>query len=149
MGCTSLDDCTEDKKYFRQSGSNHYLKMVVIGNFCIYFLFNMLQIFLLLFRTNVDGVFIFRETNENNLKTIYLNYAGVIPKFEIFKAYMTQVTGDYTALYIDNPHKIMGEWYEHVYYWKVPQMDTRDMKFGCHEYIEFGKQRYNEKYNKN
>ncbi|AAK81999.1 076L [Invertebrate iridescent virus 6] len=36
------------KKYFRQSGSNRYLKMVVIGNFCIYFLFNMLQIFLLL-----------------------------------------------------------------------------------------------------
>ncbi len=43
----------------------------------------------------------------------------------------------------------MANGIEHVYYWKVPQMDTRDMKFGCHEYIEFGKQRYNEKYNKN
>ncbi len=51
---------------------------------------------------------------------------------------MTQVTGDYTALYIDNSAQDNGEWYEHVYYWKVPQMDTRDMKFGCHEYIEFG-----------
>ncbi len=33
----------------------------------------------------------------------------------------------------------MANGYEHVYYWKVPQMDTtRYMKFGCHEYIEFG-----------
>ncbi len=34
--------------------------------------------------------------------------------FEIFKAYMTQVTGDYTALYIDNSAQDNGEWYEHV-----------------------------------
>ncbi len=50
---------------------------------------------------------------------LLLNYAGVIPKFEIFKAYMTHVTGDYTALYIDNSAQDNGEWYEHVYYWKV------------------------------
>ncbi len=67
-------------------------------------------------RTNVDGVFIFRETNENNLKNIYLNYAGVIPKFEIFKAYMTQVTGDYTALIsIDNIYIV----YSHYFLYKT------------------------------
>ncbi len=51
---------------------------------------------------------------------------------------MTQVTGDYTALYIDNSaHKIMSNGMN-MFLLKVPQMDTRDMKFGCHEYIEFG-----------
>ncbi len=93
--------------------------------------------------------FSFLEKQMKIILKYLFKLCSVIPKFEIFKAYMTQVTGDYTALYIDNSAQDNGEWYEHVYYWKVPQMDTRDMKFGCHEYIEFGKQRYNEKYNKN
>ncbi len=70
-------------------------------------------------RTNVDGVFIFRETMKIILKIFILNYAGVIPKFEIFKAYMTQVTGDYTAYILIIPHKIMANGMKHVYYWKV------------------------------
>lgn len=143
-----LDDCTEDKKIFSSKWQQSLFKN---GRHWKLFYILSLQHSTDIppsIRTNVDGVFIFRETGENNLKNIYTNYAGVIPSFEIFKAYMSQVTGDYTALYIDNAAQDSGEWHEHVYYWKVPQLDARDMKFGCHEYSEFGKQRFNEKYTK-
>jgi energy-coupling factor transporter ATP-binding protein EcfA2 len=143
-----LDDCTEDKKIFSSKWQQSLFKN---GRHWKLFYILSLQHSTDIppsIRTNVDGVFIFRETGENNLKNIYANYAGVIPSFEIFKAYMSQVTGDYTALYIDNAAQDSGEWHEHVYYWKVPQLDARDMKFGCHEYSEFGKQRFNEKYTK-
>ncbi|CCV02472.1 ATPase 3 [Armadillidium vulgare iridescent virus] len=141
-----LDDCTEDKKIF---SSKYQQALFKNGRHWKMFYILSLQHSTDIppsIRTNVDGVFIFRETNENNLKNIYTNYAGVIPKFEIFKAYMSQVTGDYTALYIDNAAQDNGHWHEHVYYWKVPQMDANEMKLGCHEYIEFGKQRFDEKW---
>lgn len=141
-----LDDCTEDKKIFSSKWQQSLFKN---GRHWKLFYILSLQHSTDIppsIRTNVDGVFIFRETGENNLKNIYTNYASVIPTFEIFKAYMSQVTGDYTALYIDNAAQDNGEWHEHVYYWKVPQMNGTDMRFGCHEYIEFGKQRFNEKY---
>ncbi len=76
-----LDDCTEDKKIFSSKWQQSLFKN---GRH-----WKLLYILSLqhatdippAIRTNVDGVFIFRETNENNLKNIYLNYAGVIPKF--------------------------------------------------------------------
>lgn len=144
-----LDDCTEDKSIF-----NKPLQQALFKNGRHWKLLYILSLqhgtdIPPAIRTNVDGVFIFRETNENNLKNIYLNYASVIPKFEIFKTYMTAITGDFTALYIDNATQT-GEWHEHIYHCKVPDMYTsrniegRQMQLGCHEFIEFSKQRYDE-----
>lgn len=137
-----LDDCTEDKKIFSTSSQQALFKN---GRH-----WKLLYILSLqhatdippAIRTNVDGVFLFRETNENNLQNIYKNYASVIPKFELFKEFMSQVTGDHTALYIDNASQD-GSWHEHVYYWKVPNdLREEEMKFGCHEYKEYGNLRY-------
>ena len=148
-GLILLDDCTEDKTIF-----NSKLQASIFKNGRHY---KLLYILSLQFSTDitptlrscVDGIFILRETNEYNLKRIYINYASVIPKFELFKTYMSQITGDFNALYIDNSSQ-QGEWYEHVYFWKAEkelpkEIDEkgveRDFQFGCFEFIQFGNQR--------
>lgn len=56
-------------------------------------------------RTNVDYVFILRETNYGNRRKIYDNYAGVFPTFEIFCDVLNQLTDGYGCLVIDNTSK--------------------------------------------
>lgn len=53
-------------------------------------------------RTNVDFIFILRETMINNRKRIYDNYAGMFPSFEMFCMFMDQCTEDYHCLVICN-----------------------------------------------
>jgi energy-coupling factor transporter ATP-binding protein EcfA2 len=135
-----LDDCTEDKKIF---SSKYQQSLFKNGRHWKIFYILSLQHATDVppaIRTNVDGVFLFRETNENNLKNIYQNYAGVIPTFDLFKSYMTQVTGDYTALYIDNRSQDTQSWQDHVYYWKVPVLESEET-MGCFEYQNFSEQR--------
>ena len=49
-----------------------------------------------------DYTFIFRETNLNSRKTIYENFAGAIPTFELFCKIMDEMADKYTVLVIDN-----------------------------------------------
>lgn len=56
-------------------------------------------------RTNVDYVFLFRETNINNRKRLYDNYAGCIPSFEVFCQVLDRCTEDHDFLVIDNTCK--------------------------------------------
>lgn len=128
-----LDDCTDDRRIF-----NSKLQQSLFKNGRHW---KMLYILSLQYsmdipppiRSNIDGVFIFKETNENNLNNIYKNYGGVFPTIDIFKECMKQITGDYTALYIDNCNQDNKQWYENVYYWKVPKLYDEE-RFGCHEY---------------
>jgi hypothetical protein len=53
-------------------------------------------------RTNVDYTFIFRESNMNNRKILYDNYAGMFATFDIFCQVMDQCTNNYECLVIDN-----------------------------------------------
>jgi hypothetical protein len=53
-------------------------------------------------RTNIDFVFILRETSINNRKRIYENYAGMFPTFEMFCQFMDQCTENYECLVIAN-----------------------------------------------
>ena len=53
-------------------------------------------------RTNVDFVFILRETITRNRKIIYENYAGMFPTYEMFSQFMDQCTEDYHCLVICN-----------------------------------------------
>ena len=53
-------------------------------------------------RTNVDYAFIFRETNVNNRRRIYENYAGCIPSFDAFCQILDQCTQDHDFLVVDN-----------------------------------------------
>lgn len=82
-------------------------------------------------RSNVDGVFIFRESNVAIRKRLYENYAGIIPTFNLFEQIMDNVTGDYTALYIHNSTNT-NDWRECVFYYKAPIVNK--FEFGCQEY---------------
>lgn len=136
-----LDDCTDDKSVFKSKLQNALFKN---GRH-----WKMLYILSLQhstdippsIRTSVDGVFIFRETNENNLQNIYKNYAGVIPKYEYFKIYMNKLTENYTAIYIDNTSQT-NKWQDCVYYYKAShEIVTKGFAFGCDEYKEFSETR--------
>lgn len=82
-------------------------------------------------RSNIDGVFIFRESNTAYRKRLYENYAGIIPSFNLFEKIMDTITGDYTALYIHNTAHT-NDWKECVFYYKAPIIEN--FKFGCQEY---------------
>lgn len=56
-------------------------------------------------RTNIDYVFILRETNYSNRKRLYENYCSVFPSFEMFCQVMDVITDGYGCLVIDNTSK--------------------------------------------
>ncbi|KAG2424898.1 hypothetical protein HXX76_014056 [Chlamydomonas incerta] len=53
-------------------------------------------------RTQIDYVFILRDQSLNNRKRIYVNYAGIIPTFELFCKMLDRLTSDYGCMVIDN-----------------------------------------------
>jgi len=97
-------------------------------------------------RACIDGTFILRESNERFRKNLYENYASIIPSYSEFKAILDGITGDYTSLFIDN-RSTSNNVEDCVYYYKanLSSIDP-DFKFGCPEYWDFSKQRYNPNY---
>jgi len=139
-----LDDCTDEPSILRKPLFQDYFKngrhwkmwFILSLQYCMDILPSI--------RTNIDGIFILREANIKNRKSLYENYAGIIPEFSIFNALMDQITDDYTALYIHN----MGHnnrWQDNVFWYKAPQI-PENFKFGCPEYHEFHRARYNPNY---
>jgi len=53
-------------------------------------------------RTNVDYIFLLRETIVSNRRRFYEHWAGMFPTFEIFCQVMNQCTEDFNCLVIDN-----------------------------------------------
>lgn len=139
-----LDDCTDNKSIFKSEIQSSLFKNGRHWNM-LYMLSLQYSIDLPpALRTCVDGAFIFKETNENNIKNLYTNYAGVFPTIKIFKQYLDQVTGNFTALYIDSQNQSTKEWYDCVYFVKAPEI--KNFKFGCKEYRIFGRDRVDKKY---
>ena len=56
-------------------------------------------------RTNIDYVFILRESYISNRKRLYDSYAGMFPTFDIFCQIMDQCTENYECLVINNNAK--------------------------------------------
>lgn len=143
-GLLLLDDCTDGKTVFKSEIQHSVFKN---GRHWKMLYFLSLQYSIDLppaMRACVDGTFIFKETNEKNLKNLYENYAGIFPSFVLFKMYMDQITGNYTALYIDSQNQSIKEWYECIYFIKAPLVD--DFKFGCKEYRAYGRDRVAKKF---
>lgn len=134
-----MDDCTDSKDVFKSKEQNTLFKN---GRHLKFIYIISLQYSVDLppaLRTCVDGAFIFKETNEKNLKNLYENYAGVFPTFQLFKYFMEKITGNYTALYIDSQNQSTKEWYECIYYCKSPIVP--DFKFGCKEFRAYARER--------
>jgi energy-coupling factor transporter ATP-binding protein EcfA2 len=142
-----LDDCMTDPSIFKTEiqrkifkNGRHYKMLYVVA----------MQYALDIppdIRSAVDGVFLFRETNEATLRKLWLNYASVIQPFEMFKQLMSQVTGDYTAMFINNAVQT-NEWEKCVFFIKAKNIEE-NFKFGCDEIWKFHEARFNSDYEKN
>jgi uncharacterized membrane-anchored protein YhcB (DUF1043 family) len=95
-------------------------------------------------RTNVDGVFILRETNLRNRKLLWENYAGVIPDFSMFCSILDQVTSDYTALYIHNA--TTSNKLEDCLFWYRAKEVPPDFRLGSKDFRKFHHARFNNDY---
>jgi GTPase SAR1 family protein len=97
-------------------------------------------------RICIDGTFIFREPNLKYRKSIYENYASVIPDFKTFCDIMDQITNDYTALYIHN--QTASNNIEDCIFWYKAKQVPDSFTFGCQDYWEFHRVRFDESYTK-
>jgi hypothetical protein len=95
-------------------------------------------------RICIDGTFIFREPNLRFRKSIYENYASVIPDFKMFCDIMDQITNDYTALYIHNQTN-SNNLEDCIFWYKAKHVDD-NFKFGCVDYWEFHKVRFDDSF---
>ena len=100
-----LDDCMYDNKWTR---SKNIRSLFMNGrHYKIMFLLTM-QYSLGIppnLRTNIDYVFILRESIYANRKRLYDAYAGMFKSFDIFSKVMDHCTEDYNCLVINNNAK--------------------------------------------
>lgn len=97
-----LDDCLYDGDWIRQDSTRYVfmngrhvdLTTIITMQYPLGVTPNL--------RTNVDFIFILRETMIGNRKRIYENYAGMFPTFEMFCQFMDQCTENYECLVICN-----------------------------------------------
>lgn len=139
-----LDDCTDDPKLFNKTlfqaifkNGRHWKMWFILSlQYCM----DVKPVI----RTNIDGVFILRETNLRNRKALWENYAGVIPTFSLFCTIMDHITNDYTALYIHNATSSNS--LEDCLFWYKSKPVPEDFKFGSKEMWKYHFHRYDENY---
>jgi len=139
-----IDDCTDDPRIFNKpiqqnlmKNGRHYKMWYILSlQYCMDVKPS--------FRTNVDGVFIFREPNLKNRKSLWENYAGIIPEFGMFCDILDGLTDDFSALYIHNTGT-SNRMEDCIFWYKAPRA-PKDFKMGCSEMREFHYSRYNPEY---
>ena len=139
-----LDDCTDDSRVFNtplQQGmykrGRHWSMLYIVS---LQYAMDVKPVI----RTNVDGVFILREPILKNRRSLWENYASVVPDFNIFCQLLDQLTDDLCCLYISNQSKT-NDWKECVFWYKASPI-PEDWKFGCPEYRQFHEDRFNQDY---
>jgi hypothetical protein len=136
-----LDDCMSDTRVFNSP--------IIQGLYKNGRHWNMLYILSLQYcmdikpviRNNIDGTFILREPSVRFRKSIYENYASIIPTFKLFCFIMDQITNDWTALYINNRVQ-SNDWQDCVFWYRGVQVPS-NWKFGSSWYWQFHRDRYN------
>ncbi len=136
-----MDDCMDDVKVFNDpimiglmKNSRHWNLLSIFAN---QYVFDFKPVI----RSNIDGVFIFREPNQTNREKIYKNFASIIPSYKLFCQIMDELTSDYTSIYINNQTS-SNDWKDCVFYYRAPIVD--DLQFGCDEYWMFSNARESE-----
>lgn len=139
-----LDDCTDDPRIFNKPLMQGLFKRG--RHFATWFILSLQYAMDVkpVIRTNTDGIFILREPILKNRKTLWENYASVIPDFKLFCDILDQITDDFTALYIHNQSR-SNDWKDCVFWYKAP-LTPKDFKFGCQDYWDFHSARFNPEY---
>lgn len=97
-----LDDCLYDDTWIRQESTRYVfmngrhidLMTIITMQYPLGITPNL--------RTQVDFIFLLRETITKNRRIIYENYAGMFPTFDMFCQFMDQCTEDYNCIVICN-----------------------------------------------
>ena len=88
-------------------------------------------------RTNIDYVFILRDSYVSNRRRLHENYAGMFPTFEAFCQIMDQCTENYECLVINNNTK-SNRLQDQVFWYKADPHG--DFRLGAREFWELSKQ---------
>jgi len=139
-----MDDCTDDPRIFNKplfqglykNGRHWKMWFILSLQYCM----DIKPVI----RNNIDGVFILRETNLRNRKSLWENYAGVIPDFSLFCQLMDELTSEYCALYIHNAttsNKI-----EDCVFWYKAKPTPSTFRFGSKDIWKYHYNRYNQNY---
>ena len=90
-------------------------------------------------RSNIDHVFILKESNITNRKKLFDHYAGAFPSFHAFSQAMDQCTNDYECLVIDNTVQ-SNNLEDQVFWYKAEEHD--DFRVGCKRYWKYATSKY-------
>jgi hypothetical protein len=139
-----LDDCTDEPRILNKpifqglyKNGRHWKMLFILSlQYCM----DIRPVI----RTNIDGTFILRESNLRNRKTLWENYAGIIPDFGLFCQIMDVITDDYTALYIHNATQSNN--LEDCVFWYKAKKVPSNFRFGARDFWRFHKQRYDPSY---
>jgi uncharacterized protein (DUF302 family) len=116
--CLILDDCFSDPKHFTSELQQKMFKN--LRHYCALYIIA-LQYALDIkpnIRVNIDGVFIFKEPNQNIRKKIFDNYASIIPNFDLFCKILDDTTEDKGTLFIKNNVQ-SNNWLDCVFWYKA------------------------------
>lgn len=139
-----IDDASDDPKVYRTKvmrglfklGSQHWKQMLLLGT---QYAIDMPPDI----RKSVSYVAIFREPEENERKKLYDNFGGLAGSYKNFCLLMDQLTGDYTCL-IFKKRTQSNRIEDCIFWYKTKPLGN--WTFGCLEYREWNKQRYNQNY---
>lgn len=141
---TVFDDVTGDKKTLKlpifqgiMKNGRHYKSLYLFG---LQYGMDMDKSM----RTCIDGTFILAEPNMPVRETIYENYAGCIPTFELFNEMMDKMTENRTAIFIHNRIQ-SNNWEDRVFWYKAKPVPD-GWKFGCKDVWDYHETRFNEEY---
>ena len=133
------DDCVDSEKQFQRDAvkrfykrARHWATLSILG---LQYAFEIPPAV----RICIDYAFIFREPNLTVRHTIYENFASIIPTFKLFCQIMDEITGDHTALVINN--RVQSNNPEDCVFWYKAEAIPKDYKFGCEDYWLFNEQR--------
>lgn len=139
-----LDDISDDPKVYKapmlkslfKLGSRHWNHLLMIATqYAIDFPPEI--------RKATSYVVLFKEPNDIERKKLYNNFGGIAGSYSNFCKIMDKLTGDYTAMIIDNRTQ-SNDIEDCIFWYKTRPLG--DWKFGCREYREWGKKRYNVNY---
>jgi len=125
------------EKLFRL-GSQHWAQMFGIGH-------QYAIDFPPIIRESLSYVVLFRMVDDISLKKLYTNFGGIVGKYEKFVECMKQITGDYNCMIIKKRSQ-SNNLEDCVSYFKTVDLSQKKWKFGCKEYHDWAKERYNPDY---
>lgn len=140
-----LDDINDDPSVLKSKlvtglfkiGSRHWDHLTLVGVHYIVDLPAKL-------RNAPSYLVIFREENEDYLKKLYTVCGSIVGSYHNFQKLMNEVTGDHRCLIFDL-RSDSPDIKKRVFWYQTKPIKTK-WKFGCKEYREWNRNRYNRDY---